>query len=32
VLASNGRWQNGMRQFNIYFPDEDIKNKELFLQ
>jgi len=25
-----GRWQNGMHQFNIYFPQEDIQRKEFF--
>jgi hypothetical protein len=25
-----GRWQNGLRQFNIYFPDEDIQGKRAF--
>ena len=25
-----GKWQNGDRQFNIYFPDEDIKGQKAF--
>jgi hypothetical protein len=25
-----GRWQNGLRQFNIYFPEEDIQGKRAF--
>ncbi|MBH8564297.1 DUF2996 domain-containing protein [Nostoc sp. CENA67] len=25
-----GRWQNGLRQFNLYFPDEDIQGKKGF--
>ena len=25
-----GKWQNGNRQFNIYFPDEDIKGQKAF--
>ena len=25
-----GRFQNGLRQFNVYFPDEDIKGKKAF--
>ena len=25
-----GKWQNGDRQFNIYFPDEDIKSQKAF--
>ncbi|MEL6495147.1 MAG: DUF2996 domain-containing protein [Cyanobacteria bacterium J06623_7] len=25
-----GKWQNGERQFNIYFPDEDIKGQKAF--
>jgi hypothetical protein len=25
-----GHWQNGLRQFNLYFPDEDIQGKRAF--
>ncbi|BAY61387.1 hypothetical protein NIES22_14520 [Calothrix brevissima NIES-22] len=25
-----GSWQNGLRQFNVYFPDEDIQGKKGF--
>jgi hypothetical protein len=25
-----GSWQNGQRQFNVYFPDEDIQGKKAF--
>jgi hypothetical protein len=25
-----GQWQNGARQFNVYFPDEDIQGKKGF--
>ena len=25
-----GKWQNGQRQFNLYFPDEDINGKKAF--
>ena len=25
-----GKWQNGDRQFNLYFPDEDIKGQKAF--
>jgi hypothetical protein len=25
-----GSWQNGQRQFNVYFPDEDIQGKKGF--
>ena len=25
-----GSWQNGLRQFNLYFPDEDIQGKKAF--
>ncbi|MBR8838212.1 MAG: DUF2996 domain-containing protein [Stigonema ocellatum SAG 48.90 = DSM 106950] len=25
-----GKWQNGLRQFNLYFPDEDIQGKKEF--
>lgn len=25
-----GRWENGLRQFNLYFPDEDIQGKRAF--
>ena len=25
-----GSWQNGQRQFNVYFPDEDIKGQKAF--
>ena len=25
-----GRWQNGIRQFNLYFPDADIQGKRVF--
>ncbi|NEP01579.1 MAG: DUF2996 domain-containing protein [Symploca sp. SIO2E9] len=25
-----GRWQNGNRQFNLYFPEEDIKKQKAF--
>ena len=25
-----GKWQNGLRQFNVYFPEEDIQGKKAF--